>query len=91
LSQATQATSAFCVFVQHIPATYGGLAYNVLTLLPIEMIDLKHCKEPIVLYSLHFPFLKEMLSIWATQHRIITLDWKGLESVEAGQLLLWLL
>lgn len=57
------------------------------------MIDLKNCKEAIVLHGSHSPFLKEMLSIWATQDIIITLDLKGLVSavIEAGQQLLWLL
>lgn len=72
------APSAFPVFVQYMPANYGGQDYNELTWHMVKMVDLKHFKEAIILYNLHSPFLKEMLSNWFMQHRVITLDWKEL-------------
>lgn len=60
-SGATQAASAFPIFVQHMPANDGGHAYNELTCRPTEM----HFKEAVVLYELLSPFIKEMLSTWA--------------------------
>lgn len=44
-------------------------------------------KEAVVVYGLQSPFVKEMLSNWATQHRVIPQEWKGLVSVmlETGQ------
>lgn len=76
-SGATQAASAFPIFVQHMPANDGAHAYNELTWRPTEM----HFKEAVVLYELLSPFIKEMLSTWATQHRVIPQDWKGLIGV----------
>ena len=57
------------------------------------MLDLKHLKESLVLYSLHSPFVKEMLNTLTTKNRVIPQDWKGLVSavLEAGQQLQWLL
>ena len=56
------------------------------------MLDLKHLKESLVLYSLHSPFVKEMLNTLTTKNRVIPQDWKGLVSavLEAGQQLQWL-
>ena len=45
----TQATSAFPVFMQHMPPTDGGFTYE-LTLSLIEMLGLKHVKEAIISY-----------------------------------------
>ena len=39
LPGATQATAAFLVSVQHMPANDSGHAYNELTWLPIETLD----------------------------------------------------
>lgn len=64
----THASSAFPVFAQHMPAND---AYNEMTWHPIEMLDLAHLKEAIVLYGLHSPFVKEMLNDRAMQHRVI--------------------
>ena len=46
----------------------------------------------LILYSLPSPFVKQMLSTWAMQNRVIPQDWKGLVSavLEAGQQLQWL-
>jgi hypothetical protein len=57
------------------------------------MSNLNHFKEAIVSYGLHSSFVKEMLNNWATQHRVIPQDWKGLVSavLEAGQQLQCLL
>lgn len=62
-------------------------AYNELTWSPIEMLELKHFKEAVLLYGLHSSFVKEMLSNWDMQHRVIPKDWKGLVSavLEASQ------
>lgn len=51
------------------------------------MLDGKHFSESTVLYILYSYFLKDMLNNWATQHRIISQDCKGLVSavLEAGQ------
>lgn len=57
----TQATSAFPVFMQHMPPTDGGFTYE-LTLSLIEMLGLKYFEEAIVLYGLHSPFVKEMVN-----------------------------
>lgn len=38
---------------------------------PLEMLDLKRFKEGVVLYDMHSPFEKQMLSSWATENRII--------------------
>ena len=57
------------------------------------MSNLNHFKEAIVSYGLHSSFVKEMLNNWATQHRVIPQDWKGLvlAVLEAGQQLQCLL
>ena len=70
-----------------MPANNGDHAYNELTCCPIEMLDLKHFKGAFVLCGSNSPFVKEMLSNWATQHRVIPQEWKGLVSVmlETGQ------
>lgn len=73
LFEATQAPSAFPVFVQHIPANNSGHAFNELTWWLIEMLDL-NIKEPIMLYSLHSPFVKETLKNRAMQHRVVFQD-----------------
>jgi hypothetical protein len=57
--------------VQHKPTNDAGSAYNELTWHPTEMLELKHFKEAMVLYSLHSPLLKEMLNTWAMQNRVI--------------------
>ena len=78
--------------MQHTPAYNSDHAYNELTLCPIEMLDLKHFKIAVVLYGLHSPFVKEMLSNWAMQHGVILQDLKGLVSavLEVGHQLQWL-
>lgn len=48
-----------------------------LTQHPVEMLDLKHFKEAIVLYFLHSPFMREMLSNRAMQHR--DGRWEGMD------------
>jgi len=45
---------------------------------PIEMLDLKHFKEVILLYGLHSAFVKEMLSNGTVQHRVTHQDMKGI-------------
>ena len=55
----------------HMPANNGGHVYNELTWRPIEMLDLKYFKEPVVLYGLHSPFVKERLNNWAMHHRVV--------------------
>ena len=52
----TQATSAFPVFVQHMPAAAVIPVCKELTQVPIEMLDLKHFKESVVLFGLHSSF-----------------------------------
>ena len=76
-----------------MPANNSGHAYNELIWHPIKMLDLKHLKEAIMLYGLHSPFVKEMLSNWAMQHKIIPRVWEELVSavLEASQQLQWLL
>jgi hypothetical protein len=75
-----------------MPANNSGHAYNELIWHPIKMLDLKHLKEAIMLYGLHSPFVKEMLSNWAMQHGVILQDLKGLVSavLEVGHQLQWL-
>ena len=65
-----------------------------LTWQPIEMLDLKHFKEAIVMFSFRSSFVKETLNNWTTQHRVISQDQKGLvtavlEAEKQLQLLLW--
>lgn len=79
LSGATQAPSAFPILVQHMPANDGG--QNELTWCPTEM----HFKEAVVFYGLRSPFVKVMLNNWATQHRVIPQDWKGLVGVSCAR------
>lgn len=79
-AQAHTDTFRFPVFVHHKPANDGGPAYNELAWHSTEMLDLKHFKEAMVLYSLHSPLLKEMLNTWAMQNRVIPQDWKSLVS-----------
>ena len=62
LLEPIQASSAFPVFVQHMPDNDGGTTYNELTLSLIEMLNLKYFKESIVLYGLHSPYVKEMVN-----------------------------
>lgn len=66
----TQASSFFPVFVHHMPANDGAPAYNELSWHPVEIVDLKHFKETVLLYGLYSPFAKEMLNTWARQNRI---------------------
>lgn len=75
-----QASLAFSFFAEHMSDYNGHHAYNELTWCPIEMIDLKHFKVVVVLYSLHSPFINEILSNWAMQHRVITHELKGFVS-----------
>jgi hypothetical protein len=76
-----------------MPANNGDHAYNELTCCPIEMLDLKHFKGAFVLCGSNSPFVKEMLSNWAMQHKIIPRVWEELVSavLEASQQLQWLL
>lgn len=55
--------------MQQMPANDSGHTSNKLTGCLIEMLDLKHFKDAIVLYFLHSPFMREMLSNRAMQHR----------------------
>jgi hypothetical protein len=79
---ATLAPSAFPVFVQHMPANDGGHDSNELIWHLLEMLYLKHFKEAIVLYGLHSPFVKVLLSNWPTQNRVIPQEWKKFVSAE---------
>lgn len=56
------------------------------------MIDLRHFKEAIISYELHSPYVKHILSNWATQNRISPKDYKGLaNNCTTGQIKLqWL-
>lgn len=58
LYEATQAPSAFLVFVQHMPANDGGEAYDERTWHSTERLDLKHFTGSIVNYGMHSCFLK---------------------------------
>jgi hypothetical protein len=75
-----------------MPANDGGQAYNELTWRPIQILDLKHFKEAMVLHDLHSSFVKEMLNNRAIRHSVIPQDCKGLVSavLETGQQLQWL-
>lgn len=70
-----------------MPANDIGHEYDEITWSPREMSNLKHFKESVVSYSMHSPFVKQILSNWVTPDRIIPEDWKRLMSVvlEAGQ------
>lgn len=58
----TQAPLASPVFMQHISDNDGIPVFNKLTWNPIEMLDVKHFNEAIILYGFHSPFVKEMLN-----------------------------
>ena len=46
------------------------------------MVDLREFKKAIVLYSMHSPFVKKMLSSWSLSHRLLPKDW--IELVKAA-------
>ena len=48
----------------------GGEVYNELTWHLIEIQDLEHCKEAMVLYDLQSPLVKEILRNWATPNNL---------------------
>jgi hypothetical protein len=75
LLEATQASSSFLVFVQDMPAKVGGHVYNDVTWHLLEMLDLKHFKEAIVLFDLYCPFTR---CNQVMQHTVIPKDSKGL-------------
>jgi hypothetical protein len=58
---------------------------------PIEMIGLKNFKEPVASHTVHLPYVKQILSNWATQNKIILQDWKEvvIAVVDADQKLQW--
>ena len=60
LFRLTQITSAFPFIVHYIHDKDGDPTYKELTWDPIEMLNLKHFNEFMVLYVLHSPFVKEM-------------------------------
>jgi hypothetical protein len=75
--------------------TYGmslALGYNKIGRHPIEMIDLKHHKEPMISYGMHSPYVKQILKNWATPNRIIPQGWKELVAavLDARLQLQWL-
>ena len=57
-----QALPVFLDFVKHMPAHDDIPAYDGLAWHPLEILDLMHFKESIMLYGLHSPFVKEMLN-----------------------------
>lgn len=69
----------------------GVPSYSELTWHPIEMLQLNHFTESIIMYSLYSSFVIEMLNTWANQNRVIPQDWKGWVSalLESGQQLQW--
>lgn len=88
----TQASLAFLVFVQHKPANDGGHDSNEVIWHLVEMLYLRNFKEAVLLYSLHSPFVKEMLNNWSNQNIVIPQDCKRFLStvLEVGQQLQWL-
>ena len=45
--------------------------YDSVEWCPIEMIGLKNFKEPVASHTVHLPYVKQILSNWATQNKII--------------------
>lgn len=74
----TQAPSTSPALVQRKPTNDGIPACNELTWHPIEILDLKHLKEAVVLHGFNSPFVKKLLNAWARQNRLapsIGKDW----------------
>lgn len=52
---------------------------------PIPMTELKGIKQAMVAYGVHSPYVKELLSTWATANKITPLDWNNLISAVLDQ------
>lgn len=78
---AMRSPMVFPVSVSEKPATKkqsnGPIAYHWE---PIQMKDLKNIKEAIVMYGLHSPFVRELLTSWATVNKVTPKDWAQLAS-----------
>lgn len=55
-----QISSVFLVFLQHMPVNDSIPSYSDLTWHPIEMLELNHFTEAIIMYSLHSSFLRNV-------------------------------
>lgn len=79
--------SVFPVIVQHMPVNGADHDYDEIAWHLIEMIGLRYFTEAIVSYGIHPPYVKQILSNWATQNRVIPPTCKGLVTavLEAGE------
>lgn len=83
----------FPMTMQQMPANYQhSQGYVQINWKPPDIPDLERLKGAVVAYGKPSPCVKQILSHWATQNRVIPQDWQGpMEAIlEASPQLLWL-